>query len=197
MEEETIENICLSGGAEGADLQWGMCAGKAGHMVIHWSFGKHNTGAPSSEVVILTDEQLREADEHCLLASKSIHRPFTQLKPYVKRLIQRNWFQVRDSSRVYAVGILSESGQVSGGTAWAIQMFIDNNTNPEIYFFNQANCGRSYEGDFGWNQYVNGMWQPISKPPKPEGIWTGIGTRDLSKAGKTAIRNLLEYTEIS
>ena len=32
------DDVCLSGGARGADVTWGINAKKAGHQVIHWSF---------------------------------------------------------------------------------------------------------------------------------------------------------------
>jgi hypothetical protein len=53
----------MSGGADGADLQWGMCAGKAGHQVIHWSFDGHRSQAPYQEIVRIPPDLLKEAGE--------------------------------------------------------------------------------------------------------------------------------------
>jgi len=65
MLDNVATPICLSGGAPGADLEWGLCARAAGHTVIHWSFVGHRTKAPLGEHVILPTE-LQHA-RHCSL----------------------------------------------------------------------------------------------------------------------------------
>jgi len=183
----SIENVCLSGGAEGADLQWGMCAGMAGHMVVHFSFAGHRTKAPAAEVVVLTPEQLDEADASCKAASVGIKRWFPPKSPFVKNLLRRNWFQVKDAERVYAVAKFEE-GIVTGGTAWAVQMFIDRHGGQacEAFVFDQ-------ETDM-WFMWDGSNWVAIGPPPVPHGVWAGIGSRDLLSNGKKAIRTLLGYT---
>lgn len=178
------ENVCLSGGADGADLQWGMTAGFAGHTVIHWSFAGHKTKAPAVEVVQLTPEQLERADERIQIARKTLNKSMPR-KPWVANLIRRNWYQVETADRVYAVATI-EYGLVTGGTAWACQMFMDRfDRRPcECYVYDQVQ-----EQWFAWK----GAWVAIISPPKPYGIWAGIGTRDLNDAGKRAIRTLMEW----
>lgn len=186
-----MEHICLSGGAEGADLQWGMCAGQAGHTVVHWSFAGHRSRAPSVEVAVLSPEQLEAADEPCKAASKGIKRWFPPKSLFVRNLLRRNWYQVRDAERVYAVATL-EDGIVSGGTAWATQMFIDRfgGAKCECYVFDQ--------GTDAWYQWAGGervKWEHLPNgPPAPQGIWAGVGSRELSATGKAAIRALMGYT---
>ena len=48
VDQVTLDNICLSGGADGSDLQWAMMAGSLGHKVVHWSFQGHRSEAPSA-----------------------------------------------------------------------------------------------------------------------------------------------------
>lgn len=172
--------LCLSGGAAGADLQWGMNAGKAGHQVIHFSFSGHNTSAPAVEVVRLTEQQLREADEHLHRANLTLKRRFPTQSPATNSLLRRNWFQVRDAGSVYAVSTI-EKGLVAGGTAWAVQMYLDRGGR-EAFVFDQA-ADR-------WMAWEDG-WVEVKTVPKPHGIWAGIGTRDLKQNGKQAIRTLL------
>ena len=93
--------LCLSGGADGADVQWGMTADFAKHSVIHWSFLGHRTKAPESEVVILTQEQLDEADPYLMEAAKTLKRYWPPKNQYVRNLLRRNWLQVRDSDSCY------------------------------------------------------------------------------------------------
>lgn len=184
-------NICLSGGADGSDLQWGMNAGRDGQSVIHWSFEGHKSGAPAQEQVILTQEQLERADEALKRASKPLKRPWPGKRSQnVKSLLRRNWYQVRWAESVYAVGSFRHDGVVNGGTGWAVQMFLDRHAQLAqfeplpLYVFDQEN-GQ-------WFQYVGG-WKAIDAPPKPQGIWAGIGTRELNSAGKWAIRNLFGW----
>ena len=181
----TLTNVCLSGGAEGADLQFGMTAGMAGHSVIHWSFKEHRTDAPEQEVVVLTTDQLNAADEPCKQASLALKKYYPPKKLYVKNLLRRNWYQVAAAERVYAVSTIVD-GIVQGGTAWATQMFMDrfNNEPCECYVYDQLE-----EQWFKWN----GFWEAIERPPEPFGVYAGIGTRNLNTSGKQAIRSLMGY----
>lgn len=180
-----LQNLCLSGGAEGADLQFGMTAGHAGHSVIHWSFKDHKTYAPEQEVVILTPDQLDAADEHCKQASLTLKKYYPPKSVYVKNLLRRNWYQVAAAERVYAVSTIV-NGIVEGGTSWATQMFIDrfNGESCECYVYDQLE-----EKWFKWN----GVWEAVESPPAPFGVYAGIGTRNLNTAGKQAIRSLMGY----
>lgn len=181
----TDTHLCLSGGAVGADLQWGMCAGKLGHNVIHWSFEGHSTLAPSSERVVLTNEQLIEANKAVSQAAIGLGKAFPKNK-FALPLIQRNYYQVAWSQALYGVGFL-EGNQVVGGTSWAVQMFLNRKSGLPLYFYEQT-------GEF-WLQwdYEGNQWE-TGDPPQPTGIWAGIGTRDLTKPGKEAIRTLMGYT---
>ena len=180
-----LKNLCLSGGAEGADLQFGMTAGMAGHSVIHWSFKEHRTHAPEQEVVILTSDQLDAADDPCKQASLTLKKHYPPKSVYVKNLLRRNWYQVAAAERVYAVSTIT-NGVVEGGTSWATQMFIDrfNGEACECYVYDQIE-----EKWFKWNA----LWEAIGSPPEPFGVYAGIGTRKLNDAGKQAIRCLLGY----
>ena len=192
------DNLMLSGGAKGADCYWAQSASKAGHQVIHWSFKGHKSHDPDN-TVILDDEILNEADIHLEEARLSMKRNIPYYKPWIANLLRRNWFQVQYAQSVYAVGTLNEKAifcnedpqrpvgtkrtdrmGVNGGTAWALMMADDNNLK-NICFFNQNE-----------NRWLS--WDPIRKfwvyepsPATPSGIWAGIGTRDLSDAGRDAI----------
>jgi len=181
-------NMCLSGGADGADLMWGMTAGMAGHKVFHWSFKGHRSNAPASEIVVLNDRQLAEADDYCLRASHSLRRRFPPNSLYVRNLLRRNYYQVAWSDACYAVASLDGAGQVSGGTAWATQMFIDRHNGaacPCYLFDQQDGRWKVWDGPQGW--------RAIYEPPKPVGVWAGIGSRELLLVGKLAIRVLMGY----
>jgi hypothetical protein len=185
-------NWCFSGGAPGADLQWGVCAAEHGHGVRHYSFAGHNSGANESQLIRLTEKQLKQADEFCQRANKTLCRRFPTRSPHSTNLLRRDWFQVREAEVCYGVGTFglrpdtnvsvgaTVRGRVSGGTAWAIQMFIDRHNGDQCscYFFDQTLCRW-----FAWND----GWLAIYAPPVPSGAYAGIGTRDLSSIGRMAI----------
>ena len=184
-------NICLSGGALGSDLQWGMNAGRDGQSVIHWSFENHQSEAPKQELVVLTEEQLERADSALLRASKTIKRPWPGKRSHnVKSLLRRNWYQVQWAESVYAVSTINHRNLVDGGTGWAVQMFLDRHS--QLAQFEPIPCFVFDQDQKQWFRWAGG-WQPIDTPPKPQGIWAGVGTRDLNDSGKWAIRNLFGW----
>jgi hypothetical protein len=189
--EALTGNICLSGGAIGSDAQWGMNAGRDGQSVIHWSFAGHKHDVAEQEVVRLTDEDLEKADEHLKKASRTIKRPWPGNRSHtVKSLLRRNWYQVAWAESVYVVGSFRHDGVVNGGTGWAVQMFLDRHE--QIAQFEALPIYVYDQDSEQWHQYIGG-WKPIECPPKPSGIWAGVGTRELKDSGKWAIRKLFGW----
>jgi len=182
--------ICLSGGAKGADLAWGLAAIDAGHDVVHFSFRGHNP-ATSENIHTLTQDELNMADEPLKLSAKSLKRSIPFHKPWIANLLRRNWYQVRETTSIYAVSKIDQMSQsrscVTGGTAWAVEMAIDLGV-PKIYVFDQIK-----ERWFYWNcaHWLEGM-----TPPKPTGVWTGIGSRELTDAGLQSIIDVFEQSKI-
>lgn len=176
-------DICLSGGAVGADLQFGMCAGKIGHRVFHFIFPGHRSTAPADELVTLTLDQLALADEHLHRANLTLGREWPVANPFTAKLLRRNFYQVCDAEAVYAVASFDDDGHVSGGTSWAVQMFLDrfNADRRNAFVFDQNS-----DGWFTWDC----GWVAIDAPPTPSGAYAGIGSRKLQQNGKEAIRTL-------
>jgi len=196
---------CLSGGADGADLYWGGAAESLGHGVIHYSFAGHDTEAPAHTVVHLTQQQLQEADRYCQKANKTLRRRFPPGSRKVANLLRRNWYQVRIAHRCYSVsqfervrhtviplGAVLSDVQVKGGTAWAIQLFIDrHNGYPcPCFFFDQVLCY--------WFHWIGEGWQRIYEPPPPNTrLYAGIGSRELLPMGKLAVKVLMRSNQPS
>lgn len=186
------DNICLSGGAKGADIFWGIAAEGVGHEVVHWSFAGHNIEA-ENYICELNDHQLRVADPFLELANKSLARKWPTLSVNTNNLLRRNFYQVHYSNSVYAISeFVNDSSvlKISGGTAWACQMFIDKwlyiptkIKDIPIFFFDQIS-----KTWYTWS----GQWQAILKPPRPQGIYAGIGTRKLTEDGQKAIAAVYE-----
>src|ERR1044072_8364987 len=122
---------CLSGGAPGADLEWGLWAASKGHGVTHFSFVGHNTAAPDGQLVRLTEKQLKEADPHCRRANQTLGRKLPPRSQHSANLLRRDWYQARYAKSCYGVdtfGLPADTklfsgaivqGKVKGGTAWA------------------------------------------------------------------------------
>jgi len=176
-------DVCFSGGAKGADLAWGVAAEKAGHQVVHFGFKEHK----GKKTHIIENEFLSLADPFLIQANKTLHRQkFPRDSEYVNNLLRRNYWQIKDTERVYAIATIDfEKNVVNGGTGWAVQMAIDKYI-PEIYVFDQN------INDWCFPQYVSRIfWVRMSKsPPKPYGLYTGIGTRELTQNGQHAIEEL-------
>jgi hypothetical protein len=177
------ENVCFSGGARGADLAWGALARRLKHRVMHFSFAGHRTQARQPERVILFPSQLRAADPHLVEASRALDRLFPPRGAYALHLLQRDWHQVKDSERLYAVASFAVDGAIAGGTAWAVAMFLARYGGKPCAAFLYDQAGAA------WLQW-RGAWETIATPPPPFGRWTGIGARDLNAAGAAAIARL-------
>lgn len=184
-------NLCLSGGAKGADTEWGNAALNAGHDLVHWVFNGFNLNKIKNYSV-LDAEKLSVADQYLDIANKTLKRQWPTRNEFVNNLLRRNYYQINWSDKIYAIGqFINDNSllKIKGGTAWACQMYVDkwlysnkdiNMNSCRLYFFDQLS-----EKWYKWGK----TWEEIDIPPKPIGVYAGIGTRDLSSAGISAIKN--------
>jgi hypothetical protein len=177
-----MENICLSGGAAGADTAWGNAAAKRGDRVIHFSFAGHRCIRENGEIHTLTQEQLNLADAALVKANLTIQRRFPGSNKHVNNLLRRNYYQIIGSSSLYAVTHF-EKGKVSGGTAWAVELFLNEHNRETClaYVFDQY-----LEKWFMWGE----EWVECPTPDTPIGVYTAIGSRELINSGKRAIAEI-------
>lgn len=172
---------CYSGGANGADFVFENESNKKGFKVVSYSFKEHNT--KSRFRVDLTPNQLKEGFEHIKIANERLDRNISNLNPYVKNLISRDWFQVKSSDAIFAVGVIVNEN-VLGGTGYAVACAIDNKK--PIYVFDQNMCYWSYY-DYESNRFE--LYEGI---PKLTEKFAGIGTRNLNNEGVLAIVSLFK-----
>lgn len=197
-EQEGECSVCFSGGAEGADILFGQVAAKVGHRVVHYAFEGMNSPVAKDELEVIPKEELEQADEHIQVASELLQR-YPPRKPYVKNLIRRNYFQVKDAERIYAItrwnlapkdgntnNVERETveGQLGGGTGWAVAMGIALRV-PSIYLY-AIEKEQWYEYD-----YEESKWEKLEVgPPQPSGRYAGIGSRNLGEIGEEALLDL-------
>jgi len=174
--------ICHSGGCPGSDMFWEDEGNKYGVTTIAYSFYGHTQKGKNRK--ILERPELDEGFEHVKIASMGIGRNPNPRWPYVKNLISRNWFQVKNAESVFAIGKFINKKIVSGGTGWAVQMGVDNKK--PVFFFDQPTNT--------WNKfnYEKGEFEVIDYIPKLTENFTGVGTRELEESGMNAIKKIYE-----
>lgn len=214
------DDVCLSGGAAGADVAWGNAALSVGHQVVHWSFKGHKSH-DNDNTYILNDEDLSKSDEYLVEANATLKRKLSFNKPYIVNLLKRSWYQVKYADSVYVVGSLNEKAikydpnqgfdrkyhlindrkdrlGVNGGTAWAMQFYLDmyRRMNGDMDFnmilYDQLERELySYSPKYGcWFTMEENMAFSNKKVGKPNGIYAAIGSRDLNQSGETYIEGI-------
>lgn len=177
-----------SGGCAGSDMEWENQGLRYGVKTNAYSFGNHVQS--SKNQCKLTQTQLNEGYEHAFTASQTLQRPWSRIadKPYMKNLIGRNWFQVKNADCVYAIGTFVNGSKklVNGGTGWAVQMALD--SGKPVYFFEQDE-NRWYQFNHTFDIFVE-----ISEVPKLTENFAGIGTREINEAGEAAIGSVYNQT---
>jgi len=174
---------CHSGGCAGSDMMWENEGAKYGVKTVAYSFYNHVQDSENQKV--LTLKELAEGYAAVLVADKTLKRYVSRIMyPYVKNLLSRNWFQVKNSDAIFAIGMFANKKRtlVKGGTGWAVQMSIDNKK--DIYLFDQESVS--------WHQYnyQTGAFEKLYIIPKLTENFAGIGTRKLSDAGIIAIKEI-------
>lgn len=178
--------ILNSGGAEGADTLFGEQAKLVDHEVRHYAFKGMKSNCNVDDLIILSAKELKEADEYLKWANTRLKRKFPTQSTYVDNLLRRNFHQIKDTHAVYAIASLKNK-MIEGGTAWAVEMAKIRYV-PIIYLFD-LNENR-------WNVYLYSAssfeYVLEENMIKPMGfsVYTGIGSRKITKKGKEAIGRL-------
>jgi len=184
---ENKKYICHSGGCSGSDMEWEIQGREYNIPTIAYSFKGHIQEGKYAK--ILTEDELLEGWKHVQLVEKSIKRPLYKIKhnTYVKNLLCRNWFQVKNADAIYAIGSLVEGSDklVDGGTGWAVQMAIKERK--PVWLFEQ-----NLNQWFYFYQAVNKFVEVNSIPLLTENF-AGIGTRQINENGKQAIKEIYKH----
>ena len=183
-----------SGGAKGSDIAWEIVGKKYGVKTTSFSFKEHNS--LSSNRMILSDEELLEGWERVLVSAKKMNRYIENTSPYVRKLLSRNWFQVKNSDAIFAIGTIvypNKKGSkqtnktnipvVDGGTGYAVHMAME--VGKLIFVFEQ-NLNK-------WFKWENDNFIEIEEPILTKNF-AGIGTRELTDNGINAIKSIYEKT---
>lgn len=163
-----------SGGAVGADYEWGRQGAQYGVVSRHYW---HHSRTPYGNVEI-SEADFEEGCRQVLHANRVLHR---RPERYMD-LLARDWCQVKYADAVYAIGRL-KNGIVAGGTAWAVQMAID--AGKPVYLFDQERET--------WLTFKDGAWVSCDVPVLTP-HFAGIGSRQITPAGIRAISEVYRKT---
>jgi hypothetical protein len=180
------EYTCHSGGADGADMCWETEGNKYGVKTISYSYKGHQQ--EGEHPYIMNADELLEGWGNIQKAAETLKRSLGQIEfnPYVRNLLCRNWFQVKNSDQIFAIGLLNKNHKtVGGGTGWAVQMALDNNK--EVYVYDQITKS--------WYKflYTENTFVEYYDIPTLTQNFAGIGTRKISNYGTNAIIQIYKH----
>src|SRR3954464_1520674 len=177
------EAILFSGGAAGAEAEFGACAERHGIEEVNFTFEGHKIERHRG-VRVLNHEELQSGDVSLAYVSRLMHRRFTDA-PTIRRVLQTLWYQVNNGQEIYVIGTVLEDGTVRGGTGWGAEFA--KLCNKPLHVFDQ-------EKD-GWFQWDGDDWvarAPGDEPSFTHPHITGTGTRVLEANGRAAIKALFD-----
>jgi hypothetical protein len=172
--------ILFSGGAPGAEAEFGECAERHGIEEVNFTFDGHNI-VRKRGVRVLNHEELQAGDVSLGYVSRLMHRRYTD-NPTIRKVLQTLWYQVNNGQEIYVIGVILEDGTVRGGTGWGAEFA--KLCNKPLYVFDQDKDG--------WFEWTGDDWKALSETPVvTHPHFTGTGTRTVQPNGKRAIEDLM------
>jgi hypothetical protein len=177
--------ILFSGGAAGAEAEFGACAERHGIEEVNFTFDGHKD-VRTRGIRVLNHEELQGGDVSLEYVSRLMHRRYTD-SPTIRKVLQTLWYQVNNGQEIYVVGVILDDGTVRGGTGWGAEFA--KLCNKPLFVFDQEK-----DGWFQWDGEAS-TWAARrgSDEPVIEHIhFTGTGTRMLMPNARNAITALFK-----
>jgi len=175
------ENILFSGGAPGAEAEFGACAERHGVEEVNFTFDGHKIERHRG-VRVLNHEELQNGDVSLEYVSRLMHRRYTD-SPTIRKVLQTLWYQVNHGQEVYVIGTILDDDTVRGGTGWGAEFA--KLCNKPLFVFDQ-------DKDH-WSRWTGSEWETLSQQQAPvitHRHFSGTGTRTLQDNGRKAIEQL-------
>ena len=172
------DSILFSGGAAGAEAEFGACAERHGVEEVNFTFDGH-TIARHRGVRMLNHEELQAGDVSLEYVSRLMHRRYTDA-PTIRKVLQTLWYQINNGQEIYVVGAILEDGTVRGGTGWGAEFA--KLCNKPLFVFDQEHKG--------WFRWTGDDFESHPEPVITHHHFAGTGTRFLDESGKAAIAAL-------
>ena len=173
--------ILFSGGAPGAEAEFGACAERHGIEEVNFTFEGHNI-ARHRGVRVLNHEELQSGDVSLAYVSKLMHRRYADA-PTIRKVLQTLWYQVNSGQEIYVVGTILDDDTVRGGTGWGAE-FAKLCNKPLHVFDQEKNAWFTWSGE-DWTKRASSDGPIITHPHV-----TGTGTRRMQANGRRAIEDL-------
>jgi len=170
-----------SGGARGAEAEFGACAERWGMQEANYTFEGHRLLERQRGVVKLSDEDLKKGDFSLVYVSRRLGRVLSEI-PLVRNVLQTIWHQINASSQVFVIGAIQEDGTVRGGTGWGAELA--RLWKKPLFVFDQQRRG--------WFRWSGAAWEMVRPPTITSENFAGIGTQNLTAEGREAILDLFQ-----
>ena len=172
--------ILFSGGAPGAEAEFGACAERHGIEEVNFTFDGHNI-VRTRGVRALNHEELQAGDVSLEYVSRLMHRRYTD-SPTIRKVLQTLWYQVNNGQEIYVIGAIQDDDTVRGGTGWGAEFA--KLCNKPLFVFDQDKNQ--------WFQWTGAGWTPLQDTPViSHPHFTGTGTRTVQPNGHRAIEELM------
>jgi hypothetical protein len=178
---QPADSILFSGGAPGAEAEFGACAERHGVEEVNFTFDGHPI-VRHRGVRVLNHEELLAGDVSLEYVSRLMHRRYTE-GPTIRKVLQTLWYQVNNGQEIYVIGTILEDGTVRGGTGWGAEFA--KLCNKPLHVFDQDQNG--------WFRWTGSDWTRCSQQELPvitHPHFTGTGTRNIRDNGRQAIEEL-------
>lgn len=174
----TSEYTLFSGGAQGAEAEFGRLAEQYGLQEVTYTFEGHKIER-SRGLRVLTPEELMRKDVSLSYVSKLLNRTFTNA-PVMRSILQTVMYQIESGYEIFVVGTIMEDGTVKGGTGWGTEFA--KICNKPLYAFGQVRNS--------WHKWSGEIWERCDTPTITSHHFCGTGTRFLEDNGRQAIADL-------
>jgi len=173
--------ILFSGGATGAEAEFGRCAERHRVEEVNFTFEEHKIERHRG-VRVLNHEELQNGDVSLEYVSRLLHRRYTDA-PTIRKILQTIWYQVNSGQEIYVIGSILDDGTVRGGTGWGAEFA--KLCNKPLHVFDQDKDA--------WFSWTGDDWKKRDANDSPlitHVHFTGTGTRTLRDNAKRAIEDL-------
>jgi len=173
------DSILFSGGAAGAEAEFGACAERHGIEEVNFTFDGHKI-VRHRGVRVLNHEELQAGDVSLEYVAKLLHRRYSDA-PTIRKVLQTLWYQVNSGQEIYVIGTVQLDDQtVRGGTGWGAEFA--KLCNKPLHVFDQEKNS--------WFCWSGTEWNDCELPEITHPHFTGTGTRTLNDHGRKAIEAL-------
>ena len=173
--------ILFSGGAQGAETEFGINAERFGVEEVNFTFEGHKI-LRQRGLRVLNHEELKAGDVSFEYVSRLMNRRYTD-SPVFRKILQSIWHQINNGQEIYVVGKIMKDNTVKGGTGWGAEFA--KLCNKPLHVFDQER-----NAWFTWNEKNWAERKKGNEPIMGHSHFTGTGTRFLEESGRKAIEEL-------